>query len=149
VDGILKTDDGCMKLRIRPLDLRAIDIHALESFPLECCGLFFGRYSGGTIEVKEVMKARNRLGSAVAFEADPEFVFRAIDRGNKMGLELVGIYHSHPNIAAYVSARDLEIMKLWEGTAWLILSVKDGLILERKAYTFRNGKVEDLELIIS
>lgn len=137
-----------MKLKLKPADLRAIEAHALERFPRECCGLLLGRFGEDAIEVGEVVEAENVLGSPTAFEADPEFVFKAIDRAERSGLELVGIYHSHPSIPARVSSRDTEIMKLWPGAAWLILSVTRGHVLERKAYARKNGEIEELKLEI-
>lgn len=135
-----------MKLKLKSADLKAVDAHALKNFPRECCGLLFGRLSEGAIKVEKAVEAENVLGSPVAFEADPEFVFRAIDRADQGGIELVGIYHSHPDIAAYVSTRDLEVMKLWPGVAWLILSVTKGRVLGRKAYILDKGKIEELEI---
>jgi proteasome lid subunit RPN8/RPN11 len=155
-----------MHLKLNRDGLKAIDGHALKNFPLECCGLLLGKFGKNllsrfaewltrlllgkfgenVIEVKEVVEAENVLGSPVAFEVDAELVFKTIKRAEKSGLELVGIYHSHPNIAAYVSARDSEIMKLWPGVAWLIASVVKDRILERKAYVLKNGKTEELEI---
>jgi len=135
-----------MNFKLSRDGLNAIDKHALLNFPRECCGLLLGKFGGNVIEVKEVVEAENVLGSPVAFEADAELVFKTIKRAEKSGLDLVGIYHSHPNIAAYVSARDSEMMKLWPGVAWLIVSVVKGHILERKAYVLKNGKIEELEI---
>jgi len=135
-----------MNLKLNRDDLKAIDGHALKIFPRECCGLLLGKFGENSIEVKEVVEAENVLSSPVAFEADAELVFKAIKRAEKSELELVGIYHSHPNIAAYVSSRDSEIMKLWPGVAWLIVSVVKDCILERKAYVLKNGKTEELEI---
>jgi proteasome lid subunit RPN8/RPN11 len=135
-----------MNLKLNRNGLKAIDEHTLKNFPRESCGLLLGKFEENVIEVKEVVEAENVLGSPVAFEVDAELVFKAIKRAEKSGLELVGIYHSHPNIHAYVSARDAEIMKLWPGVAWLIVSVVKNHILERKAYTFKNGKTQELEI---
>lgn len=136
-----------MNLKLNRDGLKAIDWHALKNFPRECCGLFLGKFGENVIEVKEVVEAENVLGSPVAFEVDAELVFKAIKRAEKSGLELVGIYHSHPNIAAYVSARDSEIMKLWPGVAWLIVSVTKERVIERKAYMLKDGGVEELEIV--
>ncbi len=136
-----------MELKLSRDGLKAIDGHALKNFPRECCGLLLGKFGKNVIEVKEVVEAENVLGSPVAFEADPELVFKAVKRAEKSGLELVGIYHSHPNIAAYVSARDSEIMKLWPGFAWLIVSTAKERVVERKAYMLKDGGIEELEIV--
>ncbi|MFQ6129500.1 MAG: Mov34/MPN/PAD-1 family protein [Candidatus Hadarchaeaceae archaeon] len=135
-----------MNLKLNRDGLKAVDGHALKNFPRECCGLLLGKFGKNVIEVKAVVETENVLGSSVAFEVDAELVFKTIKRAEKSGLELVGIYHSHPNIAAYVSARDSEIMKLWPGVAWLIVSVVKDHIPERKAYVLKNGKIQELEI---
>ncbi|HID60254.1 MAG TPA: M67 family peptidase, partial [Hadesarchaea archaeon] len=133
-----------MKLNLKKTDLLAIDAHALENFPQECCGLLFGKFGENSIEVKNAAKAENVLGSTVSFEADPEFVFKAVEHAEKVGLELVGIYHSHPNVGAHTSARDSEVMKLWPGVAWLILCVKKNQVIERKAYVLKNDDIKEM-----
>ena len=136
-----------MNLKLKRDGLRAIDGHALKNFPRECCGLLLGKFGKNVIEVEEVVEAENVLGSPVAFEVDAELVFKAIKRAEKSGLELVGIYHSHPNIAAYVSSRDSEIMKLWPGVAWLIVSAARERVVERKVYIRKDGKIKELEIV--
>jgi len=135
-----------MNLKLNRDGLKTIDEHALKSFPRECCGLLLGKFEKNVIEVKEVVEAENVLGSPVKFEVSPELVFKVLNRAKTKKLKLVCIYHSHPNLAAYVSARDSEIMKLWPGVAWLIVSVVKDCILERKAYVLKNGKTEELEI---
>ena len=135
-----------MKLSIKRSDLLAIDEHALESFPHECCGLLLGEFREKAIEVREIVRAENVLASPVAFEANAELVFKAVDRAERSGLELVGIYHSHPGLGAFVSARDAEFMKLWPSVAWLILGTSEKRVEERKAYVLEGGKVVELEI---
>ena len=138
-----------MKLRVMPTDLRAIKKQAEKNFPLECCGLMLGKFGRDAIEVCKVVEAKNVLGSPVEFEVDPEFVFKAIDHAEREKLELVGIYHSHPNIPVFVSPKDSEIMGFWPRTAWLILSVNKGHVMEQKVFAQKNGDVEELELEVA
>ncbi len=135
-----------MKLRLKSADLKATEAHALEAFPRECCGLLLGHFRDDAIEATEVVKAENVKGSPVAFEADPEFVYRQYKRAEERGLELVGIYHSHPNLHAFVSARDHEIMQYWAGVAWLILGLSEKHVIDRKAFVMKNGKIEEIKL---
>ena len=137
-----------MKLKLKRSQLKAIQGHALEDFPRECCGMLLGERGHDAIGVEEVLRADNLLGSSTAFEIDAELVYQAIVRAEASGLELVGIYHSHPNLPAFVSARDAEIMKLWPDVVWLILGATKEGVVERKAYVLRKGKCEELELEI-
>ena len=137
-----------MELRIKQKDLKSIEKHALESFPLECCGLMMGKVKEDVFYVEKVVPADNIHKSGVSFEADAEFVYRAINEAEAKGLELIGIYHSHPNMHAYISARDAEIIKLWPNVAWLVLGVAREKIIEKKAFVLSEGKVVGLELAI-
>lgn len=138
-----------MELRIKRKDLKAVEEHALESFPLECCGLMVGKVAEEIFYVKKVVPADNIHKSGVSFEADAELVYRAIDEAEAKGLELIGIYHSHPNMRAYISAADAEIMKLWPNVAWLVLGVAGEKTIEKKAFVLKDGKAVQLRIEIS
>lgn len=135
-----------MKLKIKSSDLGKIDAHALETYPYECVGLMIGTPDKETFEIREVVKAKNTLNSPVAFEADPQFVYEVYRDAENRGLQLIGIYHSHPNLHAYVSARDAEFMKFWGHLVWLILGLTQEKIIERKAFTMKDGKIHNVEL---
>jgi len=137
-----------MKLKIKRQDFRYIEKHALKVFPLECCGLLIGKMRKGIFEVKEVVQAKNVQKSEVSFEADAELVYRAVDAAEAKGLELIGIYHSHPNMRAYVSAVDVEMMKLWPNVAWLVLGISEKQIMEKKVFMFKGSKIVELEIKI-
>jgi len=137
-----------VELRIKQKDLKSIEKHALESFPFECCGLMIGKVKEDVFYVEKVVPADNIHRSNVSFEADAEFVYRAIDEAEAKGLELIGIYHSHPNMRAHISARDAEMMKLWLNVAWLVFGVAREKIIEKRAFVLSEGKVTGLELAI-
>lgn len=138
-----------MKLRIKASNMKKIDAHALKSFPYECVGLLIGTLDKGGFEVKKIVRAKNTLVSPVAFEADPQFVYKIYKDAEKRGLQLVGIYHSHPNLHAFVSSRDAEFMKYWGHLAWLILGLSKDKVLERKAFRMKNKNIEEIEVEIS
>ncbi len=134
---------------IKSSDLKKIEAHALKTFPLECYGLFIGTFDQDRVEVKEVVNGKNMAGSPVAFEADPEFVYVEHTKAEKRGLRLVGIYHSHPNLHAFVSSRDADFMKYWQNLAWLILGLSEDRVFESKAFSMKEDKIEELEVVVS
>lgn len=97
-------------------------------YPQETCGFLIGRQRDGRVEVKAVASAHN-LNTVRAndrFELDPEDFLRTDAAAHSTGLELVGIWHSHPDHPARPSAVDREFA--WEGWSYLILSVgRDGI----------------------
>jgi proteasome lid subunit RPN8/RPN11 len=129
--------------------VRAIDAHAIKCYPIECYGLILGKIGKDGIEAKEVVEGKDLSSSPVSFEADPAFVYKEYKKAEERGLEFVGIYHSHPNLHAFVSSRDADHMKYWGHIAWLILGLSKDRVLERKAFTMKKGGIEELELVVS
>jgi proteasome lid subunit RPN8/RPN11 len=54
---------------------------------------------------------------------------------------MVGIYHSHPFTRAYPSATDLG--QAWEGLVYVIVSLRDFLKPEARAFTVADGVVSE------
>ncbi|MCS7131197.1 MAG: M67 family metallopeptidase [Hadesarchaea archaeon] len=135
-----------MKLRIKHEDLSAIERHSKRSFPLECCGLLIGRRARARFEVLEVVPAENLKRSPTLFEMDPQFVNLVLSKAESRGLTIVGFYHSHPGVGAFVSGRDAEFLKLWPGVAWLIISVANEIIEERRAYVCEADEIREIEI---
>jgi proteasome lid subunit RPN8/RPN11 len=84
-------------------DARACD-------PFEACGLIAGRASGlprGGSEAVQVISVTNVLHSRVRFRMDPVQQLKAFNQIEEQGLELLAIYHSHPDGPATPSATDV------------------------------------------
>ena len=103
-------------------------------YPQEACGLLIGKQLGGRVEVREVASARNLNTTRAAdrFELDPEDYLKADRAAQQAGLELVGIWHSHPDHPAHPSATDREFA--WEGWSYLILSVGREGVAEMRSW---------------
>ena len=76
---------------------------AREDLCHECCGLLAGR--DGVITT--VYPARNALASATAYEIAPQELFAIFREIRAQNLELLGIYHSHPQTENVPSATDI------------------------------------------
>jgi proteasome lid subunit RPN8/RPN11 len=105
--------------------------HAEAKFPNECCGAMFGHTTIGTIDgdVKHVVSAEpmeNAYAGAqgARYELRPEDLLEADKRARAAGLDLIGIFHSHPDCDAYFSKTDLENSCPWY--SFVVLSVKSG-----------------------
>jgi len=71
--------------------------------PLEACGLLVGRAG----RVESVLPVTNAEQSPARFRMDPIEQLRAFERIESHGLELVGIFHSHPAGPGTVSPTDI------------------------------------------
>ncbi|MFQ5927167.1 MAG: Mov34/MPN/PAD-1 family protein [Terriglobia bacterium] len=122
----------------RPM-AEALLAEARRHAPLECCGLLGGQGS----EVKAILPARNAVASPLAYEIAPRELFRLFRRLRREGLELVGIYHSHPASDNYPSARDIE-RAYYPEAAYVIVSP----VAERpiRAFRIQGGKVGELRV---
>ena len=76
-----------------------VDSHA----PLEACGLLAGK--GSTVEV--VLVVRNQAQSPVRYVMDPIEQLHAFEWIESNGLDLIGIFHSHPTGPETVSPTDI------------------------------------------
>jgi proteasome lid subunit RPN8/RPN11 len=108
-----------------PLSERVqLEAWARRGYPREVCGLLVG-HGGceGCREVVAVRRARN-LNTERAhdrFELDPQD-FLATDRAARAaGLEIVGVWHTHPDHPARPSETDREAA--WPEWSYLILAV--------------------------
>jgi len=72
---------------------QAMRRHVSRGAPLEACGLLAGK--NGRVEL--TLGIYNAERSPVRFRMEPRAQWRALQRIEAAGLELVGIYHSHPN----------------------------------------------------
>ncbi len=64
--------------------------------PEEACGLLSGQNEAGVYRVVEVIPTTNELHSPVRYRIDANEQIAAFNQIDDQGLELVGIYHSHP-----------------------------------------------------
>ena len=79
-------------------------LHHVDShIPLEACGLLAGTDN----RVKKVIEVRNQAQSPVRFVMDPYEQLKAFDWIESNGLDLLGIFHSHPAGPETASATDI------------------------------------------
>jgi proteasome lid subunit RPN8/RPN11 len=100
--------------------------HAQSTFPDECCGVMLGRVAGSTKHVTKAIALENAYKGEQTdrYEIRPEDLLDADKKARHHGLELIGIFHSHPDCDAYFSKTDLENSCPWY--SFVVLSVKSG-----------------------
>lgn len=90
-------------LKLQSAHWQSMRRHVIAQAPLEACGLLAGK--GDTVEA--VLKVRNAEQSPVRFRMDPQEQFNAFEWIESKGLDLVGIYHSHPSGPETASVTDI------------------------------------------
>jgi proteasome lid subunit RPN8/RPN11 len=94
--------------------------HAKAEWPTECCGLLAGKDG----VVNKIYKLGNQDGSRVSYLADPHQQLRAFEEMEDLGIELLAIYHSHPDTESYPSQIDME-KAFYPEALYVIISLKD------------------------
>jgi proteasome lid subunit RPN8/RPN11 len=121
----------------------AVQAHALEARPVECCGLLGG---DGHV-ISSVYRLRNEADRPeTRYFASPEDLFAAMKAMRQEGLEMMGIYHSHPNSSAYPSKSDVELA-FYSDSIYFIVSLAGAV--EISAFRIDNGNISRVEIAIA
>jgi len=99
--------------------------HAIGGLPLEACGLMGARPGADLVEV--FVPVRNVDASAKTYAIGPDG-FLAADRAfDPVGLDVVGVMHSHTHTDPYPSPTDVARADnpLLEGWHYVIVSLRD------------------------
>ena len=115
--------------------VRSIEDHARDAYPEEGCGFLLGRMS----EPRRAVESRRARNIATEdrsrrYTIDPLELLRADDDARKKRLDLIGIYHSHPDHPAAPSEYDRSRAAGW--LSYVIVSVVDREPKEVTAWQF-------------
>ena len=107
---------------------------AVKAYPDECCGFMFGTE---TPEGKHVVKVLPVYNSATEnrkrrFVIAPKDYMNAERFADEHGIQLLGIYHSHPNHPAIPSEHDRVAAQPF--FSYVIISVQDGLVNHTRSW---------------
>ena len=112
--------------------------HAISEQPSESCAMLFGKKVGDNCNVKEVFLTQNIDDSQTNFTISPEELLKGYQIAEKNQLEVVGIFHSHPNSDAIPSNTDKKFMQN-NPVPWIIFS---GVNNNLKAYLLDSDIIE-------
>jgi proteasome lid subunit RPN8/RPN11 len=113
-------------IRIEPEPWAAMVAHARETYPNECCGAMLGSIADGTKVVCAALPLENAFEGAQAtrYELRPQDLLAADRAARARNLDVIGIYHSHPDCDAYFSTTDLKNSCPWY--SFVVLSIRNG-----------------------
>ncbi len=105
---------------------QAMLLHAERTYPNECCGAMLGHIKGETKIVSEAIPLENAYAGKQGerYELRPEDLLQADKTARTRGLDLIGIFHSHPDCDAYFSQTDLKNSCPWY--SFVVLSIHRG-----------------------
>ncbi len=114
-------------MKITDAQLKQIYAHAKASYPFECCGFLLGAFENGGL-VRQVRPAANQNTERTdRFVISPEEFAQAQFAADAAEIDIIGIYHSHPDWPAIPSQTAME--SAWEGVFYLIASIHEWMPL--------------------
>jgi proteasome lid subunit RPN8/RPN11 len=113
-------------ISIEPAAWDVMVAHAQKTYPNECCGAMIGAIddSGKVVRVAVPLENAFTGEQGARYELRQEDLLRADSEARQRGMDLIGIFHSHPDCDAYFSKTDLENSCPWY--SFVVLSIKDG-----------------------
>ncbi|MBD2327554.1 M67 family metallopeptidase [Alkalinema sp. FACHB-956] len=120
-----------------------------QAYPQEGCGLLLGKRQQDCTIVVELYPTENGWNAAVAeligagtgktdrYWIDSAVMFQAMKKARSRQLEIVGVYHSHPDHPAIPSECDRRLA--WADYSYVIASVSQGNVTDLQCWKL-NGQ---------
>lgn len=116
-----------MSLLVSPDLVRDLESRGEAAYPEEGAGLILGSVEGERRRASQLLPLPNRSpeeSRGRRYTLDPHDLLRAEAEAERLGLEILGVYHSHPDHPAQPSETDLEMALPWY--CYVITSVEHG-----------------------
>jgi proteasome lid subunit RPN8/RPN11 len=146
-------------LKIKSQHLQSINIHAVENYPDECCGLILGDISNGVKTVVEVRPTQNAWNAEEANFTDhpqgystrrryaiaPKVMLQTQKEARNRNLNIIGIFHSHPDYPPIPSEWDR--VYAWPEYSYIIVTVAIGKTGELNSFCLDDNHQFQREII--
>ncbi|MEN3028556.1 MAG: M67 family metallopeptidase [Aquificaceae bacterium] len=135
-------------LRIKGSALQKIIKQAERDYPYETCGLLLGKSEGNLRTVFGAYETPNANPDRKQdrYEISPEDYLKAEKKAREFNLDIVGVYHSHPDHPDRPSQFDLE--RAFEGFSYIILSVSKGKVVSYRSWQLQEEKFIEEEILV-
>jgi proteasome lid subunit RPN8/RPN11 len=128
-----------MTLYLRAAVRQQLTAHAEQGYPNEICGILLGRDVNGRRMISKTMPIENSFEAAEQYHRfliTPQDMLRAERLARQERIDVLGVYHSHPDEAARPSAYDRD-HAAWTSWSYIIISVRKGHADTLRAWTLR------------
>ena len=111
------------KIILSKLQKKILLDHSLKEEPNESCAILYGEKIEDKNIVKKIWLTENIDSSPVEFTLSYEQTLEMYKKSEEFNLEIIGIFHSHPQAEAYPSSTDKKFMKINQDEyVWIIYS---------------------------
>ncbi len=122
---------------------RKMVAHVTNDYPLEACGMLAGAAEFAT----EIYQIDNIMRSASAYEMEPKQQLMAMLEIERKGLDMLAIYHSHPNGPPLPSSTDVA-KAYYPEALQIIVSLQRPEAPEIRAFTIVDGRIGEVPLAV-
>lgn len=141
-----------MNLAISTELLEQIHAHGEEAYPGEGAGFLLGSADGDFRVVANILKlpnAREESAQHNRYLLTPQDVLRSEQEAAKLGLDVIGVFHSHPDHPNQPSEFDREWAMPW--FSYIITSVNKGQAVESRSWRLMDDreKFEEEEIRVN
>jgi len=129
--------------------LNSILQEAKKGYPNECCGLLIGKNENGKKKVISITPITNinKTRMQDRYEMDPRELEAADNAARQKSVEIIGIYHSHPDHPPRPSAFDQE--RAWPVYSYMIVAVEKGVKFEAQSWVLEDWGGEFQEEVLT
>jgi proteasome lid subunit RPN8/RPN11 len=116
---------------------------AETGYPRETCGVLVGRRVANRVLIERAVFARNANTQRThdRYQLDAHDLLEADQAAEADELEIVGIWHTHPDHPARPSETDR--LQAWDGWSYLILSVRNGRTADLRSWRLKGEEFEE------
>ncbi|MBD2344488.1 Mov34/MPN/PAD-1 family protein [Anabaena subtropica] len=153
-------------IKLLPKHQQTIFTHAERVYPEECCGLMMGYIADDVKTVVEVIPTANaweteadnfsqeitkaNISSQVPslkrrYAIAPQIMLQVQREARDKALNIIGIYHSHPDHPAIPSECDR--LYAWAGYSYIIVSVQNGVASDILSWSLDDNHQFQSEII--
>ena len=132
-----------MKVIVSAEHMRAIEAHGEATYPNEGAGFLLGKLDGDTLRIEGVLPIENKWDADEQYHRyvlTPDDFMRAELEAAKRGIDMVGVFHSHPDHVAEPSIYDRD----WAmpNFSYFISSIRKGTVDVTYSWRLRPDRTE-------
>lgn len=132
--------------------LSRIHRHGEQAYPEEGAGLLLGKHRSSDQQVSEIVSLTNTREESARhnrYQLSPQDYLKGEELADDMGLEVLGVFHSHPDHPNRPSEFDRQWA--WPNFSYLITSVMEGEASGSRSWRLNDDRAsfseEELEII--
>ena len=142
-----------------PSDLREVARHLESCYPNEGCGLLLRGPDGWSVRpmanVYDRYHARDPerfpRTSRTAYLFDPKEQLQVYEQADRLGQQVVCVFHSHADVGAYFSQEDREMAApdgepVLPGVSYLVVAVDAGVATGAKLFWWTAGNFQETQV---